>query len=186
MEWLYQKEFIPDNMHTNIFLATFTTCWARLKLYSVLEKLDRHVLYYDTDSVIYISRAGEYQPVLGDYLGELTNELDVDEYIVEFVSTGPKSYSIHSNRNNVVLKIKGITLNFTNSQRINFETLKQLVFAYNTEKTENETVVISNPRKIVRNKLKRKLYNRVEKKKYKVVYTKRRIVDNFDTEPYGF
>ena len=56
----------------------------------MLKQLNRSVLYYDTDSVIYVSRPGQYAPPLGDYLGELTDELDSGEQIVEFVSGGPK------------------------------------------------------------------------------------------------
>ena len=188
MEWLYQSEFIPDNMNTNIFIATFTTCWARLKLYSILEKLNRNVLYYDTDSVIYISRPGEYQPELGDYLGELTNELYHDEYILEFVSAGPKNYAYRTNKGKEVCKVKGFTLNFANSQLINFDVVKQLVFDYKEKQNDpnHRMAIITSGNKIVRNKLKRKLYNRMEKKKYQLVYTKRRIVTNFDTEPYGY
>ena len=37
---------------TNVFIGTFTTCQARLKLYESLEILKDRVLYYDTDSVI--------------------------------------------------------------------------------------------------------------------------------------
>ena len=66
VEWIYKKDCLPEDNKTNIYLATFTTFWARLKLYSVLEQLDRKVLYYDTDSVIYVSRPGEYGPPLGD------------------------------------------------------------------------------------------------------------------------
>ena len=58
MEWNYKKDCLPGDNKTNIYLATFTTCWARLKLYSVHEPLNRRVIYYDTDSVIYVSRAG--------------------------------------------------------------------------------------------------------------------------------
>lgn len=61
--------------HTNIFLASFTTCWARLKLYELLDRLQTRFLYWDTDSVIFTSREGEWQPLVGDYLGEQTNEL---------------------------------------------------------------------------------------------------------------
>ncbi|PFX13983.1 putative DNA polymerase [Stylophora pistillata] len=38
---------------TNVFIAAFTTCQARLKLYESLEVLKERVLYYDTDSVVY-------------------------------------------------------------------------------------------------------------------------------------
>ena len=37
----------------NIFIAAFTTCHARLKLYESLDALQEQVLYFDTDSVIY-------------------------------------------------------------------------------------------------------------------------------------
>ena len=59
VEWTYKKDCQPEDNKTNIYLATFTTCLARLKLYSILEKIDRKVLYYDTDSVIYVSKTGE-------------------------------------------------------------------------------------------------------------------------------
>ena len=71
LEYEHQTGFVPEDMKTNIFLATFTTCWARLKLYGVLDQLGDRVLYYDTDSVIYVSRPGYYDPPLGDYLGKL-------------------------------------------------------------------------------------------------------------------
>ena len=71
LEYEHQSGFVPEDMKTNIFLATFTTCWARLKLYGVLDQLDDRVLYYDTDSVIYVSRPDQYDPPLGDYLGKI-------------------------------------------------------------------------------------------------------------------
>ena len=89
VDWIYKKDCLPEGNKTNIYLATFTTCWARLKLYSVLEQLVKRVLYYDTDSVIYISRLGQYVPPLGGYLGELTAEVGGGEHIVEIVSGGP-------------------------------------------------------------------------------------------------
>ena len=41
-----------------------------------MEKLGDLVLYYDTDSVIYIWKPGQIEIELGDYLGDMTNELD--------------------------------------------------------------------------------------------------------------
>ena len=55
VEWIHLKDCQPEDNKTNIYLVTFTTCWVRLKLYSVLEKIDRNVLYKDTDLVIYVS-----------------------------------------------------------------------------------------------------------------------------------
>lgn len=69
------SEDMSDPSHSNVFLASFTTCWACLKLYELLDMLKTRVLYWDTDSVIYTQKEGEIEPPVGDYLGELTNEL---------------------------------------------------------------------------------------------------------------
>ncbi|KAK9696077.1 hypothetical protein QE152_g32146 [Popillia japonica] len=73
-----------------------TESWTRLKLYSHLEKLDDRVLYYDTDSVIYSSRPGEWDVPIGSFLGEMTDELKCygeGSYITTFASGGPKLYA---------------------------------------------------------------------------------------------
>ena len=46
-----------------------------------------------TDETIFTSRPGEWVATLGDYLGELTNELDDEDHITTFVSGGPKNYA---------------------------------------------------------------------------------------------
>ena len=55
------KKNQPDNGRVNISIAAFTTCWARLKLYSYLEELQQQVLYFDmsTDSVIFSWKPGQ-------------------------------------------------------------------------------------------------------------------------------
>ena len=91
VHYQHQKEDIPVSPNLNIFIACFTTCWARLKLYKALEQLEERVLYYDTDSVIFLEDKGQSNPTLGNYLGDFTSELDDDDYIVEFVLGGPNS-----------------------------------------------------------------------------------------------
>ena len=49
-----QEEDILVSPNLNVFVACFTTCWARLRLYEALELLGQRVLYFDTDSVIYL------------------------------------------------------------------------------------------------------------------------------------
>ena len=46
-----EMEDVSPNL--NIFVACFTTCWARLRLYEAFETLQERVLYFDTDSVIF-------------------------------------------------------------------------------------------------------------------------------------
>ncbi|GBN58860.1 hypothetical protein AVEN_64698-1 [Araneus ventricosus] len=55
IHWHSKKEYLSQDASTNIFIATFTTAWARLKLYNEMYKLGRSVLYHDTDSIIYAS-----------------------------------------------------------------------------------------------------------------------------------
>lgn len=71
-------------------IAAFTTAQARLKLYEYLEKLDRRVLYYDTDSCIYTSSGDpdEYEPRTDNFLGEMTDEL-ADYGHGSFIETYP-------------------------------------------------------------------------------------------------
>ena len=94
-----RETFEPDNLKTNDVVASFTTCWARLKLYGLIDQLGRRVLYMDTDSVIFTSLRGQDMPPLGDFLGQLTDELAAGQYITAFISSGPKSYSYRLNDN---------------------------------------------------------------------------------------
>ena len=74
--WKQKSDFVQSLPNTNVVLAAFTTAHARLKLYSLLENLQDRVLYFDTDSVVYIHQEGLWNPPLGDYLGELKDETD--------------------------------------------------------------------------------------------------------------
>ena len=166
---------------TNIFLASFTTCWARLELYNVLDRLGDRVIYYDTDSIFLVSKPGFWEPPTSDWLGGLTDELD-GEYIIEFVSGGPKNYSYRTNTGKTVCKVRGFTLNYANSGKINFDIMRDMVVS----KENVDPVDVVNPSKICRDSRHQTVYNRYENKKYRIVYTKRVIQDNLDTLPYGY
>lgn len=184
LEWSNNPLFAAFDNKTNIFLASFTTTWARLKLYSVLDKLNESVLYFDTDSVLFKAKMSDdlnYLPI-GNYLGELTNEIKPEDgYIVEFVSGGPKNYAYRTLSGKEECKVRGFTLNWTNSKLINFDSIKSMICT-----SQDQQIEIVNPCKISRDSRKRKLPNRVESKNYKMVYTKRRILPNLDTLPFGF
>jgi hypothetical protein len=86
------------------------------------------VLYYDTDSVIYVSRSGDHlipPDTTGD-LGEWSSELPLDDYIVEFASAGPKTYAIKTaSGKHDISKSKGFSLHYKNQQVFNFDSLKE-------------------------------------------------------------
>ena len=54
MSYTYKDQFVDNSYNTNIYVACFTTSSARLMLYEKLDYLNKQVLYFDTDSIIYI------------------------------------------------------------------------------------------------------------------------------------
>ena len=119
-----KKEDIPVSPNLNIFIACFTTCHARIKLYETLQSLGERVLYYDTDSIIYWTDEGQTNPDLGPYLGDFTNELKGDDHIVEFVSGGPKNYGYTTKNGKVECKVRGFRLNSEGKTQLNYNVMK--------------------------------------------------------------
>ena len=76
----------PVQVNINMFVACFTTCWARRKLFQEgLSQLHpEQVLFFDTDSIIFSQRPGDPTLPSGDYLREFTSELKPGDPIIEF------------------------------------------------------------------------------------------------------
>ena len=176
--------FEESNDKVNIVIAAFTTAYARLKLYDLLDQLQEQVLYYDTDSVIYVHEPGKPEPPLGDYLGDLTDELDGD-YITEFMSGGPKNYAYVTNNDKRVTKIRGITLDYATSKKLNFEAMCSLLRLYLKCGVDGR-VAADNPYKITRDKKNKKIATKSMSKDYQIVYNKRVVTENYGTVPYGY
>ena len=195
LEYTHSEGFQPEMSHVNVFIAAFTTANARSRLFHVLNKLGKRVIYLDTDSCVYEyddKKPNEYTPDMGDYLGQWTNELNEGEYITKFVSSGPKSYCFITNQGRSVTRLKGFTLNDETIQLLNFESIKNLVLFWADPDAfplkDDQVPHISVPYgKIIRDKYNFKLFSREEIKKYRVTYSKRRLIPGtFDTEPYGY
>ena len=179
------EEFAEQDNKTNIVIAAFTTAYARLKLYDLLDLLQERVLYYDTDSVIYVHEPGKPDPPLGDYLGDLTDELDPGDYITTFISGGPKNYAYLTNNGKTETKIRGITLNYDATKKINMDVMRHLVDSHVNGHNE-EKVTLVNPHKITRDKKEKNIVTKKMKKDYRIVYNKRVITENYGTLPYGY
>ena len=94
-------------------------------LYNKLDYLKEKVLYFDTDSIIYVDD-GTKNVKTGDMLGDMTDELS-GKGITNFVSTDPKSYSFKYGNNEEKSAIKGFTLNHENSSILNHDSLSKIV-----------------------------------------------------------
>ena len=94
VDWQNIQDAVEASPNTNVVIATYTRAHARLKLYTYLEKLDRRVLYFDTNSRIFACKeSDDYTPHMGSLLSDVTNELDPNVNIDTFLSGGPKFYA---------------------------------------------------------------------------------------------
>ena len=178
-------EFAEQDNKVNIVIAAFTTAYARLKLYDLLDLLQERVLYYDTDSVIYVHEPGKPDPPLGNYLGDLADEMDAGDYITTFVSGGPKNYAYITNNGKSETKIRGITLDYTANKKLNLNVMRRLVHLHVNCHTEAK-VTVDIPFKIIRDKKEKNIVTKRMKKDYRIVYNKRVITENYGTLPYGY
>ena len=184
----HQQEDVPVSPNLNIFVAAFTTCHARLKLYQALEQLQERVLYFDTDSVIFLQDPGQPNPDLGPYLGQFMSELDDDEYIEEFVSGGPKNYGYKTNKGHVECKVRGFRLNSEGKTQLNNEVMRQNVQdEIPTPLLKPRQIQVTKTNQIVRKPQDYTIYTYPQHKWYQLVYDKR-VVDpqTYLTYTYGY
>lgn len=150
----------------------------------------------DTDSVIFTALPGQWMPSLGSYLGEFKSELHAKDWIVEFVTAGPKNYGYRTHYDpkikapKIDCKVRGFTLNSKGLEQLNFEVLRQNVLEEIESPLENGNVrekKVKKPYHITRDAKKYELSTKEQIKKYRMVYDKR-VVDpeSYKTYPYGF
>jgi hypothetical protein len=164
LHYEYNENFVEPDAKTNVVIAAFTTAYARLKLYDVLDQLQERVSYYDTDSVIYSV---------------------TDSVITTFVSGGPKNYCYKTSTGKVETKVRGITLNCSAQQKVNFDVIRSLVYLH-AKCNVTGKVTVDIPLKITRNARDKNIETKRMKKDYRIVYDKRLIIDDYKTLPYGY
>jgi hypothetical protein len=180
----------------NVVIASFVTAYARLELYKILHKLNDSVLYYDTDSVIYIEDV-EKGHVLetGSYLGGLTDELYdkncSEKWIETFCATGPKAYSYRTNeytftnkdgvcekKRDEIVHVKGFSLRGDTRKKITFDSINQCVHDTKKEISINYTEFTRSNNQTIN-------VQKVEKV-FRYTFDKRIIREDFKTVPYGY
>ena len=178
-----------ENGKTNVFVAAFTTCHARLKLYKYLHAMQERVLYFDTDSVIYSQKEGESQLPIGDFLGDLTNEVDPGDHIVDFTSGGPKNYGYRTSNGKIECKVRGFSLGSVRGHaQLNYERLRQNVLDELTDpQDQRRSIAVTNPHFFTRDATTKRLRVMPRTKSYGLVFDKRVVDrDTFKSYPYGY
>jgi hypothetical protein len=171
--------------NTNSIVAAITTCHARILLYQLLHILGERVLYYDTDSVLFVQRDGEKELPCSNYLGGLANELEKfgnGAEIKEYISSGPKDYylkiKLADGSLKHIRKLKGISLKKNNEEETSGRTLKDLIDG------KLDSITVDLIRKIQKTSG-FEIYSVNSKKDLRMVYNKRARVDAYRTIPWG-
>lgn len=186
--WQFKENVIPltKTSSKNLSLTTgaYTTAHARAMLFNELKQLGTNILYCDTDSIIYVEELGmQYSPNIGSSIGQLTNEISEygqDAYIEEFVSIGPKSYSlrIKNGMNDVIeiSKCKGFQCKGAEKKLLNFDNFKKMIMEDHVIETHTSNIQRKKHFKIITNKL---------KKKFGFTFDKRVCCEDHCTLPFG-
>ena len=183
--YTHTEETVFPSNKTNVFIAAFTTCWARLKLYSYLEQLQQQVLYYDTDSVIYKWSPGQPKIETGDYLGDMKDELEGD-VIVEFVSGGAKNYGYKTRGGKLECKVRGFTLNVRGQEVLNYPSMKNTILKELDEPLQKKhQQQVTNPNHFNRNTTTKEIGLVERTKRYGLVFDKR-VIDVATKKSYPF
>ncbi len=142
--------------------------------------------------MIYLSGPGDtYEPETGSFLGDMTDELQSfgdGAHAVEFVGAGPKNYALRivndAGEENFIVKVRGIPLTAQNSQKVHFASMRRMVQAFVRSGRKEELDLVY--RRVAERTSDNQLVTKLIRKKYRVVYDKRRVLGNYYTVPFGF
>ena len=179
----HKEESTECSSKTNVVIAAFVTAYARLKLWFELNKLGKRCIYCDTDSIFYWTEEGMYEPKLGIYLGDFTNEITKEkgDHIIEMIAGGLKFYSYKTNTGYTHSLCKGITFSRLTAESINFETMKEMIF-----KERNKKITVDQLN-FIRNNKDWHIRTEIGQKTISNTFNKRHILpDLYNTVPFGY
>ena len=140
--------------------------------------------------VIYTKKPGEPDVLFGSRLGEFTNELEAfgpGARCTGFVACAPKAYALKitndAGEDHNIVKIKGFSLNYAASRQLNFEKMCDMMLRFLAG--DKDQSVPLNFSSIIRTN-NRDVLTKSTLKVFRIVYTKRRILPDGRTLPYGF
>ena len=186
-----KDESIKPSFNTNIYVGCFTTSNARLRLYEMLDKLNQHVCYCDTDSIVYIENETTkkiVEPYLGDSLGQWTDELN-GGHITYWNCAQPKDYGYILDNGDVKGKCKGFRVSAETEEKMTFEERTKLI------KGQTNTVNINYDQFVIQKDLQNidwhaGVITKSMTKQWNFKFDKRIVVqiddDYVDSLPYGF
>lgn len=195
LSYRYKDESHASAGMTSYQLVSFVTSYARCMLYRLMDSIEAdgregRVLYFDTDSCIFVEKEGESLVETGNTLGSLTDEVladtgDPGAYIIRAGFTSPKSYYLVyklSNGEEIFrLKAKGITMHTAAAEEVNEDSLTKLFIEYPNIKP------ILVPQNVIYSTASSTLLTKVGKKVLRIVTGKRVMdEDGRGSKPFGY
>ena len=178
-----KDEFLKLNYNTNIYVACFMTSWARLRLYDMIDRLDKNVSYMDTDSVVYIEDDTTkyiFEQFIGDSLGEWTDELE-GKHIEFWACAQSKDYGYITDDGKYNGEVKGFRVTAEAEEKMTHEARVNLIkgaIAKVNINYDQFTITSS------------KIFTKEFTKQWAFLFDKRRIMrisdEEIDTVPYGY
>jgi len=183
----------PGN--TSPATACFVTAWAQLELYNLMEQIENvrpgRVCYVDTDSVIFVEKDDDPPVPLGNFLGELTDEIPAGSRCQKIVCCGCKSYGLEivdaDGTLKHIVKVKGLSLTSEASSCLDFNRMEEMIraFASNSQGPDTQTQMV--PQTVFRpiSRFNQSMTSRNYEKKFQITSIKRYHL-GFETHPYGY
>ena len=173
----YKEESVHAKPFMNVAIASFVTCYARLKEVKMIhkqEKLNNNVWYCDTDSVVCQNTPVNLSKKLGGW--------DIENHFEFFKCYAPKGY---------IFKQKGKPINFK-LKGLNRKTKEKLLQECNSIKEIEEKIInkeITNDERYltIKESLRRNscvLSSAIKSKTFKMLDTKRFVKSDGTTEPF--
>lgn len=176
---------------TSLAAAGFVTAYGRVTLLNHMERIEQvrmgRVLYFDTDSVIFVERPGDPIVPTGNFLGDLTDEIALGWRCDTFACGGPKNYLLRLRKGDetkIILKAKGLVLTSEACQIVHFDSMIDMCKKF----IAGETIEYRIPQFRIHSNYKTgHVYSCYNLKKYRVSGDKRlKLQGDNDTWPYGF
>lgn len=120
----------------------------------------------------------------------MTNELDEDDFIIDFTSAGPKNYGYKTEKGKVCCKVRGFSLNVRGARQLNYKVMRNNLIDEIREPLEDgerRNIEVVNPNFFYRNPHTKDLKVITRTKRYGLVFNKR-VVDpqTFMSYPYRY
>ncbi|RMX48376.1 hypothetical protein pdam_00025029 [Pocillopora damicornis] len=108
----------------------------------------------------------------------MTNELDEDDYIVEFISAGGKNYDYTTRKGKVECRVKGFSMN------LNYQVMKQNILnEIRNPLEEQRNTMVAQP-KFTRDVKTKWIRTETQVKKYGLVFDKRALDETYLFKSY--